>query len=774
MFSSRAPQSPRPHRPARITGRILLALALAIGVGVALAPGAPRAQAAACTTPVLDIVAHEDDSLLFQSPDLLHAIQQGWCVRTVFMTAGDDGRDQTYWQGREAGALAAYAQMAGVSNTWVQSDAGISGHPMPLYTLAGAPQVSLIFMRLPDGNADGSGFPSTGNTSMQQLWQNNIASLSAIDGSSSYTRQGLINTILALMQSFQPVQIRVQDYMGSYGDGDHSDHHTSAYIAQAAHQQYTTPHTFIGYMDYNTTLNPQNVTGTDLTNKQNAFYTYAPYDPNVCQTEAACSGTNYQFWLQRQYTVGSENGGTGSYQSPTANAGANQSVASNVQVQLDGSASSDPNGKALTYRWTQMGGPSVTLSSSTTVKPTFTSPYGPTTLLFQLVVNNGTSASAPADVTISVAAPAAGSGPPCPCSVFGSSATPTTANAPDTGSYELGMKFQVTNAGSVTGVRFYKGSQNTGTHTGSLWDANGNLLATATFTNETASGWQQVRFSNPVAIAANTTYVVSYHTDVGHFSVDRPYFTAANSNLYSEVPVRPMEDGGSAGSNGVYSDTGFPTNSYDASNYWVDVVFTTNYGSGSTAPTVTSVSPANGASGVVATSPVTATFSSAMNAATITTSTFTLKDSQGNAVSATVTYNSSTNTATLTPTVVLGASTTYTATLNGVQDTNGTPLQQAYSWSFTTAATSYATPPTVASVTPTSGATGIGLAPSVTATFSQQLDPATVTTSTVQLLDASHATVAATVAYNNSTSTVTLTPSAALAPGTTYTAVVHG
>ena len=77
----------------------------------------------------------------------------------------------------------------------------------------------------------------------------------------------------------------------------------------------------------------------------------------------------------------------------------------------------------------------------------------------------------------------------------------------------------------ITGIRFYKGSANTGTHVGDLWSSSGTLLATATFTNETASGWQQVNFSSPVSITAGTTYIASYHTNTGHYA-DTPYYFA--------------------------------------------------------------------------------------------------------------------------------------------------------------------------------------------------------------------------------------------------------
>ena len=77
----------------------------------------------------------------------------------------------------------------------------------------------------------------------------------------------------------------------------------------------------------------------------------------------------------------------------------------------------------------------------------------------------------------------------------------------------------------MTGVRFYKASTNTGTHIGSLWTSSGTLLASATFANETASGWQQVNFSTPVAISANTTYVAAYLAPKGHYSDTPSGFT---------------------------------------------------------------------------------------------------------------------------------------------------------------------------------------------------------------------------------------------------------
>src|SRR5678810_726337 len=94
-------------------------------------------------------------------------------------------------------------------------------------------------------------------------------------------------------------------------------------------------------------------------------------------------------------------------------------------------------------------------------------------------------------------------------------------DSPETSPVEVGVKFRSDVNGTVTGVRFYKGSSDTTTHTGSLWSVTGTLLATGTFTGGTAGGWQQLNFSTPIPITANTTYITSYHTG-------GPYYDSGN------------------------------------------------------------------------------------------------------------------------------------------------------------------------------------------------------------------------------------------------------
>ena len=149
-------------------------------------------------------------------------------------------------------------------------------------------------------------------------------------------------------------------------------------------------------------------------------------------------------------------------------------------------------------------------------------------------------------------------------------ATPQTVDSGDTSGITVGVKFTTSVSGSVTGVRFYKAQANTGTHIGSLWTTSGTLLASATFTNETASGWQQVTFSKPVAVTAGTTYVASYFAPNGHYS-------ATSNGLSSAVSNPPLAAVASSTSpNGVYtygSLSAFPNASFNSTNYWVDVLF---------------------------------------------------------------------------------------------------------------------------------------------------------------------------------------------------------
>jgi uncharacterized protein DUF4082 len=151
---------------------------------------------------------------------------------------------------------------------------------------------------------------------------------------------------------------------------------------------------------------------------------------------------------------------------------------------------------------------------------------------------------------------------------------------------ELGLRFTSRSAGTLTAVRFLKVRGDNGSHPVTLWSSRGEKLATATPASESRSGWQQVALPHPVAVQPGSEYVVSYHT--ARYRSSEQYFEDRT------VKAGPLTTAGS----GVYTygDGGFPTSTFRASNYWVDVVFAPQAGAkpAATAPAAT-LAPATNA-----------------------------------------------------------------------------------------------------------------------------------------------------------------------------------
>ena len=156
-------------------------------------------------------------------------------------------------------------------------------------------------------------------------------------------------------------------------------------------------------------------------------------------------------------------------------------------------------------------------------------------------------------------------------SIWSNSYVPSE-NANSNGSYEVGVKFTAGVAGEVTGVRFYKQIDMGGyIHIGHLWASTGKLLSTAVFTNESASGWQQVTFSSAVAIQANTVYIVSFSTGGGYFGITTNFFTRGG---LTNGPLQALSNS-IFGGDGVYNRAGvFPNVDGNGMNFWADIAFT--------------------------------------------------------------------------------------------------------------------------------------------------------------------------------------------------------
>lgn len=242
--------------------------------------------------------------MIFQSPDLLDAVRANRCVTTVYMTAGDAGRDGPYWQDREAGTNAAYAQMANVPNEWRSSQTVLRDRAIMTYTLASDPRIKQLFVRLPDGGMEGGGFAANRFESLGKLWRHQIEVVHPVDGRNSFTSDDVHELLLGLMQLLKPNVIRTQNYRGCFGDGeDHDDHYATAYFTFAAQEQMTLPHTVVGYQGYNTKQLQSNVSDESLTVKERAYFSYANHDEMVCNSIEDCRGNSYEMWLMRQYAV---------------------------------------------------------------------------------------------------------------------------------------------------------------------------------------------------------------------------------------------------------------------------------------------------------------------------------------------------------------------------------------------------------------------------------------------------------------------------------------
>jgi hypothetical protein len=260
----------------------------------------------------------------------------------------------------------------------------------------------------------------------------------------------------------------------------------------------------------------------------------------------------------------------------------------------------------------------------------------------------------------------------------------------------------------------------------------------------------------------------SVNIDTTQFSSDviRSLDSSSNKAAISSSGTISVADG-STGQITQYNTNTQPFTKTLGSNAKVTVTSASISGD-TTPPTVMgNTSPASGATGVAVASSLTATFSEPVQAPTVASS-FTLKTGT-TAVSGQVTLNG--NTATFDPPSSLAASTSYTATITtGVKDLAGNAMTSAKTWSFTTAAQSDTTPPTVTSTTPAGGATGVAATSVIKATFSEKVMGTTVTSSTFILKNSAGASITGQVSSDGITAT--FTPSSQLAFSTSYTATL--
>lgn len=264
-----------------------------------------------CNAPtIMNIVAHEDDDLLFMNPDTAQSIAEGKCVRTVYVTAGDSGSGASYWLSRERGSEAAYATMMKNNDVWIERIVSVSSHSyITVATSKANPKVSLLFMHLPDGSIHGDGFGVSRYQSLAKLAENKEATINSVDGQSSYSAGELQNALVSLMRIYHPAVVRTQSNFTDTTYPDHSDHITVGQFATTAHALYVAEQfnnsvsiPIAYYVGYPIHDRDQNVFADQADLKAAAFFAYARFDGGVCGSIEQCASVpTYSAYLTRQY-----------------------------------------------------------------------------------------------------------------------------------------------------------------------------------------------------------------------------------------------------------------------------------------------------------------------------------------------------------------------------------------------------------------------------------------------------------------------------------------
>ncbi|GAA3882705.1 PIG-L family deacetylase [Saccharothrix violaceirubra] len=320
--------------------KLMCAMAIS-GVVLSLLPaaGVPALAQVASPDPVIvQVVAHEDDDILFMNPDLQNSVRVGRPVKTIFVTAGENeygpgehgtlpGRDrckrgenlvrEEYAYCRQRGAMAAYALMADQADEWDHGTLSVATGAGPVvvdqYTLRGRPEVALVFLNLPEYADVHDDVAPPGGASLVRLWErtasaNTVLTWGTLAGRYTYDHDRLVDVLRGLFDHYLPTVIRVQDpEPDPRYRGDHGDHvHTARFAGEAAkaHTDATGRQgvDLINYRDYNISDSQMNLSGhpelPDGSRGQKAatFFAYTGWD-----TFTAENDSGYLAWTQRMY-----------------------------------------------------------------------------------------------------------------------------------------------------------------------------------------------------------------------------------------------------------------------------------------------------------------------------------------------------------------------------------------------------------------------------------------------------------------------------------------
>ncbi|HWE43871.1 MAG TPA: fibronectin type III domain-containing protein [Gemmatimonadaceae bacterium] len=241
------------------------------------------------------VIAHQDDWQLFMGDRTAASASADAKVVIVYTTAGDAGSTQLYWQTREAGANASVDSMT-VPGTWSCASQTVNNHAIQRCSKANT--VSYYF-RLPDGNSAGQGY---GSGSLELLRDGQIASLSALNGTATYTSWAdLVSTVRALIvsettgQTDANVAVHVTDWDPAANDGDHPDHMATGQLVRDA--SVSRAWNLFWYLGYPSLYQPVNL---DAAQQAMKWRLIVAYDDVLKPNYGTIIGTSHaEEWSQR-------------------------------------------------------------------------------------------------------------------------------------------------------------------------------------------------------------------------------------------------------------------------------------------------------------------------------------------------------------------------------------------------------------------------------------------------------------------------------------------
>lgn len=183
--------------------------------------------------------AHAVDNLLFYNPDLFHDLFVFKCVSVIVFASSDHGKIGNSSLSMENGLEEALGWMIGATTDTPigqKTSIRIGGKGLMNFALFGIPNVQILYLRLPDGGHSGQGYRAHNMESLKKLYTGEIKSMTAVDGSATYTLDHVKETIAVILHGRRANDIRVLNHKAILpkneldANADHSDHIISAKI----------------------------------------------------------------------------------------------------------------------------------------------------------------------------------------------------------------------------------------------------------------------------------------------------------------------------------------------------------------------------------------------------------------------------------------------------------------------------------------------------------------------------------------------------------------